>query len=72
MSVDGEVRELPSADHSVSDAEVTKQPGFIAGSNAVDALHRMLTSVESFFHPTNAGTWTIFVRLSHFLLNKSG
>jgi len=71
MSVDGEFRELPSADHNVSDAESTKQPGFIAGSNAVDALHRMLTSVELFFHPTNAGTWSIFVRLA-FFLNKSG
>jgi hypothetical protein len=64
MSVDGEFRELPSVDHGVSDAELTKQPGFIAGSNAVDALHRMITSVESFFHPTNAGTWSIFVRLT--------
>lgn len=63
MSVDGDVRELSTTDRSLSDADFANRFGFIAGSKAVDALHRMLTSLESFFHPSNAGSWTIFVRL---------
>ncbi|KAF8758973.1 hypothetical protein RHS01_02837 [Rhizoctonia solani] len=33
--------------------------GFVAGSRALDSLDKLITSVESFFHPSNAGQWTL-------------
>ncbi|ELU44509.1 pyruvate decarboxylase [Rhizoctonia solani AG-1 IA] len=35
--------------------------GFVAGSRALDSLDKLITSVESFFHPSNAGQWTLIV-----------
>ncbi|KAG6817600.1 hypothetical protein H0H87_006228 [Tephrocybe sp. NHM501043] len=46
MAVDGEIR----------DAE--NQKGYVAGSKALDSLDRIITSTESFFHPSNFGQWT--------------
>lgn len=31
---------------------------YLAGSKALDSLSRMIISTESFFHPSNSGTWT--------------
>ncbi|KAG8737973.1 hypothetical protein FRC10_007440 [Ceratobasidium sp. 414] len=47
MAVDGPVRDHDS------------NSGFLAGSRALDSLDKLITSVESFFHPSNAGQWTL-------------
>ncbi|KAF9014988.1 hypothetical protein BDQ17DRAFT_1418116 [Cyathus striatus] len=31
---------------------------YLAGSRALDSLARLIASTESFFHPSNSGTWT--------------
>ncbi|KDR84809.1 hypothetical protein GALMADRAFT_217878 [Galerina marginata CBS 339.88] len=31
---------------------------YLGGSRALDSLARMIASTESFFHPSNSGTWT--------------
>lgn len=49
MAVDGEER------------NDTNQKGYKAGSRALDSLDRLITSTESFFHPSNSGPWTIHV-----------
>jgi proteasome activator subunit 4 len=49
MALDGPVRVQDSA------------TGFVAGSRALDSLDKLITSVESFFHPSNAGQWTLIV-----------
>ncbi|KAG6889358.1 hypothetical protein C0995_001423 [Termitomyces sp. Mi166 len=46
MAVDGDIR---------SDEN---QKGYVAGSKALDSLDRVITSTESFFHPSNTGQWT--------------
>ncbi|KAF5377581.1 hypothetical protein D9615_005140 [Tricholomella constricta] len=46
MSVDGDIRNNES------------QKGYLAGSKALDSLDRVITSTESFFHPSNFGSWT--------------
>jgi len=35
---------------------------YLAGSKALDSLARMIASTESFFHPSNSGSWTADVR----------
>jgi hypothetical protein len=35
-----------------------KPPSHLGGSKALDSLARMIASTESFFHPTNSGSWT--------------
>lgn len=46
MAIDGEMRD-------------SKNPkGYFAGSKALDSLDRLITSTESFFHPSNSGPWT--------------
>lgn len=49
LAVDGPIRRDAS------------QEGFIAGSKALDALDRFITSTESFFHPSNAGPWSLML-----------
>lgn len=51
IAQDGPVREQDSS------------AGFVAGSRALDSLDKLITSVESFFHPSNAGQWTLIVSL---------
>ncbi|KZP00936.1 ARM repeat-containing protein [Calocera viscosa TUFC12733] len=33
--------------------------GYLGGSKALESLDRLITSTESFFHPSNAGIWTV-------------
>ncbi|KAF8971515.1 hypothetical protein BDZ97DRAFT_1913988 [Flammula alnicola] len=35
-----------------------KPKTYLAGSRALDSLARMIASTESFFHPSNSGSWT--------------
>jgi proteasome activator subunit 4 len=51
MAVDGEER------------DDTNQKGYKAGSRALDSLDRLITSTESFFHPSNSGPWSTIVSL---------
>ncbi len=63
MSVDGESRGTTPIDQTLVGPHTLTQ-GFTAGSRAIDSLDRMITSMESFFHPTNTGSWTLSVRLN--------
>ena len=31
---------------------------YLAGSKALDSLAKLIASIESFFHPSNSGSWT--------------
>lgn len=57
MSVDG-----PERPSSVSDEK--SETSFLAGSKALDSLAKIITSAESFFHPSNSGHWTLSVCLT--------
>lgn len=69
MSIDGEVRDSNAPVPRVRGGQLPKQTGYIVGSKAVDSLDRLITSTESFFHPSNSGYWTTGVRLLRFLLS---
>ncbi|KZT23745.1 hypothetical protein NEOLEDRAFT_1135845 [Neolentinus lepideus HHB14362 ss-1] len=56
MSADGPVREDSVTPPSGSGSESVA--GYLAGSEALDSLDRLITSTESFFHPSNSGPWT--------------
>ncbi|KAG6820769.1 hypothetical protein H0H93_012033 [Arthromyces matolae] len=45
-----------AVDGPIQSAE--NQNGYVAGSKALDSLDRVITSTESFFHPSNFGLWT--------------
>jgi len=61
MKVDGEVRNAMSAKVPKGDGVLPLPSGYIAGSKAVESLDRLITSIESFFHPSNTGQWTLSV-----------
>ena len=61
MSLDGPVRG-DSAEKAGK--EGSSQPGFLAGSHALDTLDKLITSTESYFHPSNTGHWTLAVSVS--------
>ncbi|KAG9016679.1 hypothetical protein FRB90_002543, partial [Tulasnella sp. 427] len=42
-----------------SKSDVSAEKTFLAGSKALDSLDRLITSVETFFHPSNSGAWTL-------------
>lgn len=62
MRVDGEIRNSTPA--KVSKGASPLPSGYIAGSKAVESLDRLITSIESFFHPSNTGQWTLSVGFS--------
>lgn len=35
-----------------------KMKTYLAGSRALDSLAKLIATVESFFHPSNSGSWT--------------
>src|SRR5882757_5447095 len=51
-----------------------KEKKYFGGSKALDALSKLIISVESFFHPTNSGKWTndltAFVKYLVYEFNK--
>lgn len=49
MALDGPIR------------DDTSHTGFLAGSRALDSLDKLITSTESYFHPSNSGHWTFSV-----------
>ena len=57
MSVDGWSRGL----YTEKDKESTEdnQKHYLAGSRALSSLETLITSTETFFHPSNAGLWTL-------------
>lgn len=63
MALDGSVRDNESGSPN--------QQGFLAGSRALDSLDKMITSTESFFHPSNTGHWTFSVGSFYFTYRLS-
>ncbi|KZS93077.1 ARM repeat-containing protein [Sistotremastrum niveocremeum HHB9708] len=49
MSVDGPIRK----------DDLSQGEAFVAGSKAVHSLDMLITSTESFFHPSNHGAWSL-------------
>ncbi|KAG8888929.1 hypothetical protein FRB98_006471 [Tulasnella sp. 332] len=50
------------------------EPSYLAGCKALDSLAKLIVSVESFFHPSNSGSWTedlcAFLKYIVFEFNK--
>ncbi|KAH9947705.1 ARM repeat-containing protein [Amylocystis lapponica] len=66
MCLDGPIRaDHGNGNHRQNGHFATTQTGFLAGSRALDSLDKLITSTETFFHPSNSGPWTL--SLSHFL-----
>lgn len=62
MAVDGPLR----GDSAVATpSSQSGQATYLAGSKAMDTLDRLITSTESFFHPSNHGHWTMLVSRSY-------
>jgi len=53
IAADGPIREVGS-----DKSRAVKDQGYPAGSRALDTLEKLITSTESFFHPSNSGQWT--------------
>ncbi|KIK95621.1 hypothetical protein PAXRUDRAFT_826811 [Paxillus rubicundulus Ve08.2h10] len=58
MAVDSPVRRGSA---SAMPASQGSQTVYLAGSKAMDTLDRLITSTESFFHPSNSGPWTMLL-----------
>ncbi|KAJ7129977.1 hypothetical protein C8R43DRAFT_1025251 [Mycena crocata] len=59
MAVDGPARDSSVATPRNANEKLVQPTGFVAGSKALDTLDRLITSTESFFHPSNSGPYTI-------------
>ncbi|KAF8527908.1 ARM repeat-containing protein [Hysterangium stoloniferum] len=57
MSVDGPPRVIQSQNNEGGLENGLKR--FLAGSRGLDTLERLITSTETYFHPSNAGIWTL-------------
>ncbi|KAF9648519.1 ARM repeat-containing protein [Thelephora ganbajun] len=55
MAVDSPTR------NDMTETPGSSQPGYLAGSKALDSLDKLFTSTESFFHPSNSGPWSMFL-----------
>ncbi|KIJ68675.1 hypothetical protein HYDPIDRAFT_106916 [Hydnomerulius pinastri MD-312] len=62
MAIDSPVRGDSATATPASQGGLT---GYLAGSKAMDSLDRLITSTESFFHPSNSGPYTML--LTNFL-----
>ena len=45
--------------------QASSETRYLAGCRALDSLARMIASTESFFHPSNSGSWTSDVCIHH-------
>lgn len=61
MAVDGPARDSSAPTPRTADGKLMQPTGFVAGSKALDTLDRLITSTESFFHPSNSGPYTVSV-----------
>lgn len=64
IAVDGPVRS--SATCSQNGHFDSQQNGYLEGSKAMDYLDKLITSLESFFHPSNYGQWSLAVSGTYF------
>lgn len=62
MSLDGPIRGDTGA--TPADGATKSQTGYLAGSRALDSLDKLITSTESYFHPSNSGHWTLAVSVA--------
>ena len=63
MSVDGPI--LNSKANTPTDDSHVGEMAFLAGSKALHSLDTIITSTETYFHPSNHGTWTVNVLSIH-------
>ncbi|KAH9937428.1 ARM repeat-containing protein [Fomitopsis serialis] len=62
MCLDGPVRE--ETGEMKQGQHFSPQPtGYLAGSKALDYLDKMITSTETYFHPSNHGIWSLILTM---------
>lgn len=62
IAVDGPVRSSAISTPRSQNAHFdSQQNGYLEGSKAMDYLDKLITSLESFFHPSNYGQWSLTV-----------
>jgi proteasome activator subunit 4 len=44
--------------HRLGTKGMPRTKTYLAGSKALDSLNKLIASTESFFHPSNSGSWT--------------
>ena len=62
IAVDGPVRSSATLTPCNQNGHFGSQKtGYLEGSKAMDYLDKLITSLESFFHPSNYGQWSLTV-----------